>query len=728
MVRAQAVREFEVETPLGEDKLLFSRMIFREELSGLFRCELNLLSEDNAVDFDQILGKECAVRIDAGKPGERFVHGYCNALSQVGTITVPDGAGTERRLAHYEASLVPWLWFLTRTSDCRIFQTKPVPDIIQAVFDDNGFSNHRLELRAQYPKLEYCVQYRETDLHFVSRLMEQYGIYYYFEHTRSSHTLVLADAPSCHAPCPQPTLRFVPKHEQIVGSPGVVQSWSVQRSVKPGSYALRDYNFEKPKPKDIAGLEATDSQQNLHANADWEMYDYPGEYTVKAEGDTLARIRLEEIQADFETAAGTTDSRSVSVGATFQLESHPRSDQNAEYLVLAATHMARTNLYASGNAGGEATMTTNFEAIPSAVAYRPRRRTPKPSIAGPQTAVVVGPEGEEIHVDEHGRVKVQFHWDRYGEYDENSSCWIRVSESWAGRKWGAVFTPRIGQEVIVEFLEGDPDRPIITGRVYNAVQQPPYPLPDRKTVSTVKTLSSADGKGWNELRFEDKKGEEQIFLHSERNFEQRTRHDHLEWTGGDKHVIIGEENYDGEQKRSLHELVHGEHHQKVVGDHVEHVGGSYKLLVGDGDGDGHADIIVRGDSKRTVEGEEHHKAVMNLNQSVGQSHSLDVAQDIHHKAGMNYALDAGMNLHIKAGMAVVIEAGAQVSLKVGGNFVDITPAGVAINGTTVLINSGGAAGSGAGSSPTAPTDAAQAQPTEPNEAENAQPGQVSAYE
>ncbi|MBF0235754.1 MAG: type VI secretion system tip protein VgrG, partial [Desulfamplus sp.] len=363
-------------------------------------------------------------------------------------------------------------------------------------------------------------------------------------------------------------------------------------------------------------------------------------------------------------------------------------------------------------------------AIDSTIQFRSARTTPKPSVNGPQTAFVVGPSGDEIYTDKYGRVKVHFHWDRESKKDENSSCWIRVSQNWAGSKWGAMHIPRIGQEVIVEFIEGDPDHPIITGRVYNGKAMPPYDLPAEKTKSTVKSNSTKGGAGFNEFRFEDKKGDEQIFIHAERNMDTRVKNDSLERIYGNRHQIIGWEK-DGKKGGDQREMVYQDKHLKVHRNDTTHIGGDMQLLIGGIEGDGNQDIVIKADKKETIDQNHHHHVKQDRIEKIDGTQSLTIGGDQQEKVGMNHALKAGNEIHLKAGMKIIIEAGLQISLKVGGNFVDIGPAGVTIQGTMVKVNCpGGMSGTGSGSSPASVKNAKKAKPVKPGMADNAKPGKV----
>lgn len=712
MALKQDNRLLAISTALGPDILAVRSIAVQEQLSRLFQIEAELSSEDGTVDFDKVVGQNTTIRLQIGQKETRYFNGYVSRFVQV---------ANQGGYAHYRATIVPWLWFLTRTADCRIFQQKTVPEIIEEVFKAHGFNDYQLKLSGTYEKKDYSVQYRETDFNFVSRLMEQEGIYYFFEHENGKHILVLADSASAHKPFKG--YEEIIFHELEKGAPTreVITDWVVEKEVQPVAYALNDFNFEKPK----ASLLSNSNVTRQHGAANFEIYDYPGEYAEHGDGDRLAKIRIEELQTQFETLRGQASARGVAAGHSFKLKNHPRKDQNREYLVTSVTLHAEAGEYASGGGSGEF-FSCNFTVIDLQQAFRAARLTPKPIVQGPQTAIVVGPKGEEIHTDKYGRVKVQFHWDRYGKADENSSCWIRVAQGWAGKKWGVIYLPRISQEVVVEFLEGDPDRPLITGSVYNDEQKVPYDLPAEKTKSAIKSNSSKGGVGFNEIRFEDNKGKEQIFIHAEHNMDVRVKNSSKERVIGNRHLIAGWEK-DGGKGGDQREMVYQDKHLKVHRNQVEHIGGDMQLLVGGVDaGKGNQDIVLKGVKKELIEKDSHLHVKGKQNQKVDGDQSLTVGGDQLEKVGKNHALDAGQAIHIKGGTTVVIEAGTQLSLKVGGNFIDIGPAGVSIKGTMVLINSGGAAGSGSGSSPTAPEDANEAQPTEPTRADDAQSGQKSA--
>lgn len=510
----QATRIVAVSGPLGPDVLLFRRMSATDALARPFVCDLELLSEDHGIKLDTVLGRSMTIRFDLPQEGQRYFNGCVSRFSY---------GGSSGRYARYEVRLSPWLWFLTRTANCRIFQNKSVPDIVKQVFQDHGFSDFEDRLTSTYRNWDYCVQYRETDFNFVSRLMEQEGIYYYFNHEDGKHTLIMADGYGSHDKTPgYETVPLYPPTDIGRRERDHVSGWTVGQEVQPGVYVLRDFDFEKPK----SNLETKLVRPCQHEQSEFEVYDYPGIYLNRGEGDVCSRLRLEERHSGYELAHGGGDVAGLSCGHLFSLANCPRDDQNREYLLIETALSLVSEEYESDRrdrSGIECRC--SFTAQDSGRPWRPVRSTAKPSIQGPQTAIVVGPSGEEIWTDRYGRVKVQFHWDREGKRDENSSCWVRVSHPWAGKNWGAVAIPRIGQEVIVDFLEGDPDRPIITGRVYNADTMPPYTLPGAAVISGLKSDSTKGGGGYNEYVMDDTKGNELIREHGQFDKDSTIEHD-----------------------------------------------------------------------------------------------------------------------------------------------------------------------------------------------------------
>ena len=527
MLFNQASRLAKITSPLGPEVLLLKDMGGGEELGRLFNYELQLHSLDNAIDLNQLLGKPMCLSLQLDDGGERYFHGIVARCSQ----NVDQG-----QFASYQATLRPWLWLLTRTSDCRIFQNLTIPQIIKQVFRDLGFSDFEDALSRPYREWEYCVQYRETSFDFVSRLMEQEGIYYFFRHEQGRHVLVLADAYGAHTSVPgYASVPYYPKNEQQ-RERDHIHDWHLAQEVQPGSLELNDYDFQRPS----ARIDVRSAMPRPHTAGDYPLYDYPGTYVQSEDGEHYARTRIEALQTLHEQVEFAGNARGLGSGHLFSLTGFSRQDQNREYLIAGARYYVAQESGESGGAGASAQFESSLTCIDAQQSYRPLPNTHRPIVKGPQTALVVGPKGEEIWTDQFGRVKVHFYWDRHDQSNENSSCWIRVSQAWAGKNWGSVQIPRIGQEVIVSFLEGDPDRPIITGRVYNAEQTVPYALPANATQSGTKSRSSKGGTpaNFNEIRMEDKKGAEQLYIHAERNQDIAVEVDESHWVGRDRRKNI----------------------------------------------------------------------------------------------------------------------------------------------------------------------------------------------
>jgi type VI secretion system secreted protein VgrG len=610
--------------PLPDDTLRFESISATQGLSVLDTLELQLLSEKPDIAADQLLGKAAGVSLLLREDGKRHLNGIVTRFGQ----GRPQG-----RWHRYQATLRPWLWLLTLTSDCRVYQEQTVPEIVEAVFGEHaGVADFEFKLFRSYRKRTYCVQYRETDYNFVARLLEEEGIYWYFEHGPGTHKLVLVDDMSALFPA-----------ENVGQRPpdlDYVSAWSAAREVRTGKVALKSYDFERPTV--ALGVEHDNALAHEH-NA-LEHYDFDGEYTHKPDGQHLADCRIEELQCGFERASGSTTSHGLTVGHLFKLDRHPRADQNAEYLCLHSTLSLRVAPY---EADGEADhFQCGFGAMPSAKPFRPPRKTPKPFVQGPQTAVVTGPGGEEIHTDKYGRVKVQFHWDRYGGKDEKSSCWVRVSSPWSGKSFGFVQIPRIGQEVIVDFLEGDPDQPIITGRVYNADNMPPWELPANATQSGVLTRSSKGGAygNANALRFEDKKGSEELWLHAEKDQKIEVENDETHWVGHDRTKTVDHD-----------EVVHVKHdrNEKVDNDEGITIGRDRSMQV------------LRDKSENVLRNKVVH-VVGNHSESIDGAMSLLVGRTLTETVAINHAQTVGGAMEITVGAAMAITVGAVMSETVGG--------------------------------------------------------------
>ncbi len=508
MALTQDNREIAIQTQLGKDALLLQRVTGSEKLGQMFKFELELFSKNFNIKFADIVGQNVTIRLNLDKGGVRYFNGYISRFVQT---------ESHGDLARYQATVVPWLWFLTRTADCRIFQGKTVPEIIKEVFREHGFTDIKDTLTEKYRTWDYCVQYRETDYNFVNRLMEQEGIYYFFVHEDQKHTIVLADSINAHESYPgYDQIRYRPTSGAL-STAEYIWEWLVESNIQPGMYKMNDFDYRNVKADILAVAKdpEADSQKVAgRAVSELEIFDYPGEYidektkSAKDDGERYARIRSEELQAQKLVCHARSDARGIAAGYLFELADHRRSDQNCQYLITSVNYLMTTDPYESESRQKESepVFACEFAAISSDQPYRPTRVTPQPMIRGPQTATVVGPKDEKISTDKYGRVKVQFHWDRYGKVDQNSSCWVRVSQLWAGHNWGGMHIPHIGQEVIVEFLEGDPDQPIITGRVYNIDNMPPKDLPENKHKSIIR-----DNAG-NALIFDAQPGKENITL------------------------------------------------------------------------------------------------------------------------------------------------------------------------------------------------------------------------
>jgi type VI secretion system secreted protein VgrG len=583
-------RVVKAHTPLGEEQLLFRSMHGNEGLSQLFEFEVDLLSPNTSVDMKAVLGKPLTLEIVTINGAPRYLNGQITRFTMIGR------EGGSSRYTVYRASVRPWLWYLTRTSDCKIFQNKSVVEILEEVLGEYGFAFEK-KLSASYRQWEYCVQYQETDFAFVSRLMEHEGIYYYFKHEKNQHTLVLADDMGAHEPLPEyPKIGYLATDR--VSDPGreVIDQWEVTEEIRPGTYVVDDFDFKKPK----ADLLTTRSQPRGNDHGQYEMYEWLGGYSDAGQGEHYARIRLEEAQAQAELDTGHANVRGMAPGYRFTMQNAPRNEDNREYLIVSVMYSLREGGYATGASPGEYGF--HFGVQPTSFPFRAPRVTRAPSTHGPQTATVVGPPGEDIWIDKYGRVKVQFRWDRYGQRNENSSCWVRVSSAWAGSNFGAVNHPRVGQEVIVDFIAGCPDRPIIIGRVYNADQMPPLELPAKATVSGfISRTIKGDGELANHFIIDDDPGCESIKIHAQKDFTLEVENNELHTVDGERTTIItGADTYTGDT--SLDETINGPHTLTV------NEGGPQKITVNGGDqfikvNGGTQDVYVDGEQIIHVTGQ-----------------------------------------------------------------------------------------------------------------------------
>ncbi|MGA8030703.1 MAG: type VI secretion system tip protein TssI/VgrG [Bryobacteraceae bacterium] len=630
----QANRRIAISTPLGKDVLLLRGFTGGEAISQMFSFDLDLVSENDSLKFQDVVGQNVTLRIFDADGEERSWNGFISRFSQ---------GSQDRRLTAYRAQMVPWLWFLTRTADCRIFQNQKVPDIIQKIFKDLNFHDFELRLYGDFTPRDYCVQYRETDFNFVSRLMEEEGIYYYFRHEAGKHVLVLANDPAAHEPCPKQTEARYDLHGGGSSYEDVITEWRYEEEFRPGAWSQTDYNFETP---------STSLAVSVKGKNPYEIYDYPGEHRVRSEGDRLARIRLQEQTAALAVSHGSSVCRHFSTGFKFTLKDHYRSDLNQAYLLTSVQHIATQGDYGSGSGDDEElTYQNRFQCIPFSVPFRPSRVTPQPFVQGCQTAVVVGPAGEEIYTDKHGRVKVQFHWDREGKRNESSSCWIRVSHPWAGKGWGSVSIPRIGQEVIVDFLEGDPDQPIIVGRVYNAEQGVPFGMPAGAMVSGIKSNSTKGGGGYNEISLNDTKGTELINIHAQYDQQKKVEHDERVNVGNDRTESVG-------------------HDEKITigNNRTEKVGVNENITIGSNRTESvgaNENISIGSNRTETVGGNETISIGSNRTETVGSNESITVALTRTRNVGVNEMVNVGAAQEITVGGLQAVTVGLTRAVSVG---------------------------------------------------------------
>ncbi|AVS64772.1 type VI secretion system tip protein VgrG [Paracidovorax avenae] len=729
-------RRVTIQTPLGE-QLQFRQLRGSEELSQLFSFDIDLLSEGRDIDPKALLGKTATVEIETEGGGKRYLDGLVTRFGM---------QGQDHRLYSYHLRLQPWLWVATRRQDFRIFQFKTVPQIVQEVLGRYGYPM-QLKLTRAYRAWDYCVQYGESDFDFVSRLLEHEGAYYYFQHASGQHTLVIADdIVAGHEPLPgAAVIPFYPPEKSAVADRENIHAWTLGEEIKPGRYYNDDYDFKKPR-SDLSNMR---QQPPGHAHDAYEIYEWPGGYVQHGDGEQYARVRLQEGLTGHSTVRGESRHRSLATGYTFTLENYPRGDQNRQYLITGVTYHLHENPRSSSfnSAKPGESLKHNEEqgsfqkfsltAQPTSLPYTPARKTPKPRTTGPQTAVVVGPAGEEIWTDEYGRIKVQFHWDRLGAMDENSSCWMRVATSWAGSGFGAISIPRIGQEVIVDFLNGDPDYPIVTGSVYNAANMPPWALPGNATQSGIKTKSSkggAFGDGMkngagdaNAIRFEDKKGAEQVWLHAQKDQLIEVEHDEDHWVGQDRRKTI-----DRDETNTIHRdrtetvdrnekiTVHGWRTEEVDGDETitihsnrkERVDHNETISIGDNRSETvgiNEDIRIGRNRTKTIGRNETDSISKNWTTTVGllktetigvgciqttgvfKMANVGVAYNLN--VGITMMTNVGMNRSDTIGMEHTHTAGKKYALTVGGGGGGAAAGAVSKNITAPSGGSGGKGGS-----------------------------------
>jgi len=608
----------------------------REAISQPFEFELELVSERPDLDLESLLHQAAFLAFDQAGHG---IHGQIYRVAQ---------GESGKRLTRYHVTLRPQLAYLAHRTNQRIFQHQTVEKIISQVLQEHGIqaNAYQFQLGSIYPEREYCVQYDESDLHFVQRLCEEEGIHYHFQHSEQGHVLTFGDDQTAF---PKLAPTAYQQDSGLVADKPVIKRFGVRVETRSSRVTRRDYDFEKPKL-----LMEADAKSAF--KPDLEDYDYPGRFVDRERGKHLSQRILERHRHDFERAQGDGDQPLLVSGHFLALTDHPRASWNDLWLLTEIHHEGKqpqvleesVTSHTEAGDGFQQGYRNRFTATPWTVLYRPPLNHPKPRILGSQSAVVTGPAGEEIHCDQYGRVKVQFFWDREGQADDKTSCWLRVSSSWAGDRYGGIAIPRVGMEVLVTFLEGDPDQPLVTGCLYHAEHVVPYALPANKTRSMFKTLSSPGGGGYNELRIEDKKGAEQIYIHAERDWDENIEHD--------QKIRIGNERHDTVEANSYSEFKAEEHR------------------------------TTHADRKSEVKANDH----------------LTVGNNQHIKIGTGQFINAGQEIHLSSGQKVVLEAGSELTFKAAGSFIKLDASGITLGGPIIKFNSGGAPGSGSGAAPILP--------------------------
>lgn len=645
-----------MEGPLSNDLVSVRCAQVKEALSEVYETTIEFYSKDKSIKLEDVVGQRMTVSVQDENDNWRDFHGI---------VVEARFLGFDGGFWRYVADVRPWLWLLQQRQDKRIFQNKTIPNIIAEVFEDAGFSSDfDKNLQGSYPEQDYVVQYDETDFNFVCRLMEQVGIYYFFDHSGSKEKMILADGLQAHDPLPGHAV--IDYHYNKRGEDrrtDHIFEWASSESVRPGKVSLIDYDFENP----TASLSVSSAiPSGSHSYTENELYMHPGRYRTAAVGDDLAKVSMESQAVQHKTWTGRSNVRRIAVGGYFELSNHERDAENQAYLITRAEHFLQATAAISSqrlddiegglSLSGHATdgFVCTLTVIEKEAAFRAPVVTKWPTITGIHTALVVGPSGEEIYTDEHGRIKVQFPWDRDGQKDENSSCWVRVATPWAGTKWGMIAIPRIGQEVVIAFEDGNPDRPICTQMLFNGDNKPPYDLPANKTQSGLKTNTSKGGGNFNELMMEDKKGAELVRFQSARDYEQIVKNNAT--------ITIGEATKeDGDLTQTIHR---NKTETLKTGDHV------FKVE------DGKQTLEIKKDKKETVEGKSDLTVTGNVTETVKEG---------------NFALSTKMgNYSVKADKGkVTIEAMQSIELKVGQSSVKIDMSGVTVKGPMIKLKADG---------------------------------------
>ncbi len=669
---SQHGRLFYFNCPLGLDVLILNKFSGTEEISHLFQFELELASEDGTIQTEDLLGKNvtCGVR---HRDGVTFR--YFNGQVSKFLPTRQEG-----RLYYYAAEVVPWVWFLSLSNECQIYQDKTVPQVIDATFAKFGFHGYDTSgITGEHKPWENCCQYMESSWDFVARLMEMEGIYYYFTHEDGKHTLMLVDNMAALLPCPyQSSIRY--EHQLGPGeyrTEDTIFRADMHKVVKPNVYENNDYNFKIPTNK-LKDWQKVPRDTGLSINVSRRFY--PANVELPGEPQDYAKLRIEEQEHDHTVSNGTSNARAMLPGFRFDMTDHDRPEQNINYLIVKVTHTAQEGTLLPGMDKQEASYMNDFAIHPSSIVFRPNLKTEEPQITSMQTAFVVGPPGEEIYTDEYGRVRVKFLWDLTpGDDNGASSCWMRVMQPWAGPMYGQIWIPRVGMEVVVQFLNGDPDRPVITGCVYHAKNMPPYPLPAKKEWTGIKTRSTKGGTedNYNEIRLQDNIGDELFRMQAEKNFHLFVKNDRCELVLNDRFLEVDNDK---------HEKIKNDKYTTVKGDFQEQVEGDVSVKVG-----GDASLSIDGDQTEEVDGDKHSTVEGDFAEDIEGDTSIQNEGDYDQKIGGDGKITVDGDLDIKANGDLVIEAAGDFVIKCGGSFIKFSNGIVTIQGTKVLINCGGSA-------------------------------------
>ncbi len=670
--------------------ILLKRAIVREGLSRITETTIEFQSKNKAVKLEDIVGRTMTVHLKTMDDRERIFTGTCISVENQGFF---DGYG------QYVAEVRPWFWLLTRTRNCRIFQEMTVIEIIDAVFSEHGFSDVKKRQNGSYEARNYCVQYRETDYDFLCRLMEEEGLYYYFDNEMDSNKvekLVIADGVGGHSPVPvNATVEFMARDEKGKVREDHIAEWAKEESLTRGMVTLEDYDFEAPTSE----LKVSNKiEKGSHSHKKFEIYDYPGHYRNTALGDERARVRMQAEAIRHKRWRGASSVRTLGTGYTFKLKDHPEKAANAEYLVTDSTHYLQVDTDYKDQElrhdlkplradfpeemKGDAYACT-FGAIPKAEQFRAPLVTEWPAISGLHTATVVGKEGEEIWTDEHGRIRVQFHWDRKGEKDEKSSCWVRVVTPWSGKNWGFVAVPRMGQEVVIQFEEGDPDRPICTGMLYNKETMPPYKLPENRTQVGIRTDSSkdvGDAEAYNELMFDDLDDKEMMRVQAQKDHQMLIKNKSVVTIGQDA-IDAGAHDEDG----SLSQVVRNHVTETIQeGNHYETIEkGDQEIKIDKGD---QSLTIAKGDQTIKIEtGSKVLEIKSDKTQKIEGKHTKTVTGD-----DKTTVKTGNMTVDVSSGK-ITMTAAIEIKLVVGGSSIKIDNSGVTIKGPIIKIQADGMA-------------------------------------